>query len=453
MEYPIICFTTITKNNENNILKILENINKYINYFIIIDIGSTDNTCNLIRNFSKDKNIICELLEYNIDNYLDAKNFLFKHCFNKTDFILYTCVNEELVFKDFNINDLDVKKSIGYYVNTINNNIINKKCLFYNNRYIWEFSGILDEITISIDECKNNYNFLGFNKISEKKLYSIKNLYQRRFETAPLRGAIVQTVTGNLVEVSSAERIEIFNGVNDCDNYEKYKNNTNILLEKYENNLVYFNKFENSEYIYLIADRYFELKNYEDALFWFLKYNNSNKGDSNSRHDTNMEKLFISFLKTAICLINNDYPVKNIVYNLRKAISIFQDRAEPYYISGNYFISKDNFEVAYFNFKKIENINYQNVINKYDLFINKNYYGLNNKFILAYIFYKNERLNEAIEILNDLYNKLIDKSNKEEYFINYDIINPDNLKNDNNEYYILVNKIKSTNNLNNILLT
>jgi len=38
-------------------------------------------------------------------------------------------------------------------------------------------------------------------------------LNQRRFETAPLRGATVQTVTGNLVEVSSAERIEIFNGV------------------------------------------------------------------------------------------------------------------------------------------------------------------------------------------------------------------------------------------------
>jgi hypothetical protein len=38
-------------------------------------------------------------------------------------------------------------------------------------------------------------------------------LNQRRFETAPLRGATVQTVTGNLVEISSAERIEIFNGV------------------------------------------------------------------------------------------------------------------------------------------------------------------------------------------------------------------------------------------------
>jgi hypothetical protein len=45
--------------------------------------------------------------------------------------------------------------------------------------------------------------------------YTREELYQRRFETAPIRGAIVQTVTGNLVEVSSAERIEIFNGVNE----------------------------------------------------------------------------------------------------------------------------------------------------------------------------------------------------------------------------------------------
>jgi len=29
----------------------------------------------------------------------------------------------------------------------------------------------------------------------------------------PLRGAMVQSVTGNLIEVSSAVRIEIFNGV------------------------------------------------------------------------------------------------------------------------------------------------------------------------------------------------------------------------------------------------
>ena len=64
---------------------------------------------------------------------------------------------------------------------------------------------------------------LPINKLKGKPQVAVcPILYQRRFETAPLRGAIVQTVTGNLVEVLSAERIEIFNGVNvhRCKNIE-----------------------------------------------------------------------------------------------------------------------------------------------------------------------------------------------------------------------------------------
>lgn len=56
------------------------------------------------------------------------------------------------------------------------------------------------------------------------------NLYQRTFETAPPQGAIVQSVDGNLVEVSSAQRIEIFNGVKTI----KYENEE--LAEKYNIN-------------------------------------------------------------------------------------------------------------------------------------------------------------------------------------------------------------------------
>ena len=39
-------------------------------------------------------------------------------------------------------------------------------------------------------------------------------LYQRIFESAPQRGASFKSVTGNLVEELSAERIEFFNGIN-----------------------------------------------------------------------------------------------------------------------------------------------------------------------------------------------------------------------------------------------
>jgi hypothetical protein len=59
------------------------------------------------------------------------------------------------------------------------------------------------------------------------------DLYQRRFETAPRRGAIVQTVTGNLVEVSSAEKIEIFNGVNLQGHNEIYKQSLKDFIKQY----------------------------------------------------------------------------------------------------------------------------------------------------------------------------------------------------------------------------
>ena len=68
-------------------------------------------------------------------------------------------------------------------------------------------------------------------KTTEYSLIKNTDLYQRRFETAPLLGAIVQTVTGNLVEVSSAERIEIFNGVN-IDNW------MNTIIEE-KNNCIF----------------------------------------------------------------------------------------------------------------------------------------------------------------------------------------------------------------------
>jgi hypothetical protein len=39
-------------------------------------------------------------------------------------------------------------------------------------------------------------------------------LYRRRFESAPQRGSLSKSVNGNLLEESSAQRIEFFNGVN-----------------------------------------------------------------------------------------------------------------------------------------------------------------------------------------------------------------------------------------------
>jgi hypothetical protein len=53
-------------------------------------------------------------------------------------------------------------------------------------------------------------------KIVELQLLFLKinpNLYQRRFESTPQKGEFFKSVTGNLVEELSAERIEFFNGI------------------------------------------------------------------------------------------------------------------------------------------------------------------------------------------------------------------------------------------------
>ena len=111
------------------------------------------------------------------------------------------------------------------------NNIYNYKTVIREkniDQTLGNFNKIYEEVMLnkSIELIKSQFDILYIKTITyhpkeyycNKKYFDILDnsyLYQRRFETAPRRGAIVQTVTGNLVEVSSAERIEIFNGVKD----------------------------------------------------------------------------------------------------------------------------------------------------------------------------------------------------------------------------------------------
>jgi hypothetical protein len=54
----------ITKNESHCIRDTLESVYKYINYYVINDTGSTDNTIEVIKDFFKDKNIPGEIIEH-----------------------------------------------------------------------------------------------------------------------------------------------------------------------------------------------------------------------------------------------------------------------------------------------------------------------------------------------------------------------------------------------------
>jgi len=83
-----ICLNMIVKNESRNIIRCLESLWDQIDYWVICDTGSTDNTKDLIRDFFKQKNIKGELLEHEWVNFSHNRNLALNAAKNKCDYML-----------------------------------------------------------------------------------------------------------------------------------------------------------------------------------------------------------------------------------------------------------------------------------------------------------------------------------------------------------------------------
>lgn len=59
-----LTLSMIVKNEAPNIQRCLESVAKYIDYYVICDTGSTDNTKEIIKNFFDSKGIPGEILDH-----------------------------------------------------------------------------------------------------------------------------------------------------------------------------------------------------------------------------------------------------------------------------------------------------------------------------------------------------------------------------------------------------
>lgn len=88
MTEPTLCLCLIIRNEASIITRLFENVCKYLDYWCIVDTGSTDGTQDIIKNFFKDKNIPGELHEQPFVNFGYNRSQLMLKAYDKADWLL-----------------------------------------------------------------------------------------------------------------------------------------------------------------------------------------------------------------------------------------------------------------------------------------------------------------------------------------------------------------------------
>lgn len=353
MKRPTFCFATMCKNEEHCIRETLESVYKYCDYWVVCDTGSTDNTCKIIRDFFTEKNIPGELF---IDDWIGFgpnKTLLFQRCYKKTDYIIH-CDADDLLMGDFDFNTEDAGH-LAYAVNMKRGSCVYTNLVIFNNTYKWKICGVAHTYAKCLDNINNleTYNF------------SHKNFY------------ILSRDTG----ARSNDAL-------------KFHKDATILQKQFFDTLVFDEDSLNSRSVFYAAQSYFDSHNIEEALKWYCLYIKLK-----SFWD---EEVFESYLRIASCFstlqerespdktsvsesLENTTPEEEIIKKykyhhhivkyLNLAMKQFDDRAEPYYELGKYYLSIGLCYKSYIHLRIAENKNYDMVREKYSLFVNKIAYG------------------------------------------------------------------------------
>ena len=152
-----LCLNMIVKDESLIILDTLKNItdNVEIDYWVISDTGSTDNTCDIIETFFSEKKIPGELLRCEWKDFGYNRTIAIQAAYNKTDFLLIFDADDEicgefsLPFKSNSATNLSVYDDM--YMVKIGKGTTWTRPLIVNNRKKWMFRGILHEFLSELD--------------------------------------------------------------------------------------------------------------------------------------------------------------------------------------------------------------------------------------------------------------------------------------------------------------
>jgi hypothetical protein len=344
----------IVKNESHIIESTLKMLSKYIDYWVISDTGSNDNTIEIIKNYFKSVDIPGELFEDSWEDFGTNRTKALMHAHNKCDYIWVfdadDIINGSLSFQDC----LDAD---AYYM-TFGSSFSYKRLQLFKSNLKWIYKGILHEYPVCLSKKNTNLLTLQGDYYIDSRRIGHRNKDPDKY----LKDAIV-----------------LINGI------EKDPENK-------------------TRYLFYIGQSYKDYGNLEEAIIWYKK-----------RIDEKgwLEEVFYSHLEIALCLEKLNKPMDDIIREYMNAHLVIYDRREPLYYLGVYLkncaIKTDNLDEKQRLFERSYNylnhaLNIKNS-SRYVLFIHWDIYEWKNKFELAvvakFLNKKEESINLCTELLKN----------------------------------------------------
>lgn len=138
-----LCLNMIVKNESKIITRLLESVLSIIDCYCICDTGSTDNTIELINEFSLKHNIPGKVIKEEFKNFCYNRNVALTSCIGMSDYILLLDADMIIKINGFDKNKLN--KYGHYYIFQGNDNFYYKNVRIIKNDGKYKYEGVTHE--------------------------------------------------------------------------------------------------------------------------------------------------------------------------------------------------------------------------------------------------------------------------------------------------------------------
>lgn len=294
-----IGLSIIVKNESAVIERMLKSVAPILDYYCVIDTGSTDGTQDIIRKFFEEKGIPGEVIEHPWKNFQDARNKALESVKGKADFGFWIDADEELLL-DANFNVEIFKKNL----NTV------------------------DGANVKISYGGQNYYRMQFFKTSVE-WYWYGPVHEVLMCDSPAK---VATAEGAVVLVRPDGNSWVAESIQ-----QKYEGHAKILEEYVAND-----PKKDSRWLFYLAQSYRDTgtkEGAEKAIEWYEKRRDAQGGY--------WEEIYYSALMIANCKSTLNHPIEEVVAAFVACGKYNKYRAEHLLPVIAYYHNLKDFETAY----------------------------------------------------------------------------------------------------------